>query len=103
LYKFPFTWQKYEQIHIIRGGRVLNKNGTRYLNIKGAVLENEQLKNYMEKLAANHDLASVSNLSTYPIPRLKDNFKFIEKTYNLLNEHMKIDIEIYPARRVVIR
>lgn len=81
----------------------MNKNGTRYLNINGAVLENEQLKNYMEKLAANHDLTSISSLSTYPIPRLKDNFRFIEKTYNLLNEHMKLDIEIYPARRMALR
>ena len=52
----------------------------RYLNIKGTVLDDYQLQNYMEKVAANHDIKENSDKNTYPIPRMKDNFKFIEKT-----------------------
>lgn len=83
--------------YIFLGVKELSKKNNKYLNIKGAVLENEQLKNYMEKIATNHDLSSFSNISTYPIPRVKENFKFIEKTYNLLNEHINLNIGIYPA------
>ena len=75
----------------------MKKRNNRALNIKGAVLGDEQLKVYMEKIAANHDLSNVSDISTYPIPRVKENFRFIEKTYDLLNEHMKLNIDIYPA------
>jgi len=75
----------------------LRKNTNRYLNIKGTVLGNEQLGIYMEKIGANHDLRINSDRTTYPLPRLKDNFKFIEKTYNLLNEHIRIGIDIIPA------
>lgn len=69
----------------------------RYLNIKGANLDREQLESYMEKLAMNYDITNSSSSETYPISRLNDNFKFIQKTYNILNEHIKKKISIYPA------
>ena len=72
-------------------------NDYNYLNIKGTLLDDYQLANYMEKVASNHELTSFSEKSTYPIPRLRDNFKFIENTYRTLNEHVKLKIDIHPA------
>lgn len=69
----------------------------RILNIKGAVLDKEQLENYLEKVASDHILSLNSDKSTYPIPRLKDNFKFITKTYEILNQNLKMGINIHPA------
>lgn len=69
----------------------------KFLNIKGAVLDNESLKNFIEKTATNYDIKKFSNSNTYPIQRLNENYMFIEKTYNLLNEHIKNNIDIYPA------
>ena len=70
---------------------------SKFLNIKGAVLDNEGLKNFMEKIAASYDIGKFSNKDTYPMDRLNKNYLFIEKTYSLLNEHIKIGIDIYPA------
>ena len=67
------------------------------LNIKGAVLDKYQLESYMEKIASDHILTEVSDKNTYPIPRLKENFKFITKTYEILNEDLKLGINIHPA------
>jgi hypothetical protein len=75
----------------------LSKKQYRYLNIKGTVLDNYQLQNYMEKSASNHEIKKTTEKWTYPIPRLKDNFKFIQKTYDILNEHLKLKIDIHPA------
>ena len=75
----------------------MNNAKHRYLNIKGTVLDNCQLQNYMQKIAINHEIKKNSDKSTYPIPRLKDNFKFIEKTYYTLSEHLKLKIDIHPA------
>lgn len=75
----------------------MSKNEYRYLNIKGTVLDNYQLQNCMEKIASNHEIKKTTEKWTYPIPRLKDNFRFIEKTYELLNEHLKLKIDIHPA------
>lgn len=75
----------------------MKKANYRYLNIKGAVLDNYQLEKYMEKIATSHDVELTSSITTYPIPRLKDNYRFIEKTYNLLNKHIKMGINLYPA------
>ena len=75
----------------------MKSNEYKVLNIKGAVLDKGQLELYMEKIAADHNLQHFSNSKTYPIPRLKENFKFITKTYNILNEHIKMGIDIYPA------
>lgn len=67
------------------------------LNKKVASLNNEQLENYLEKMASDHILQNRSDANTYPIPNLKDNFEFIFKVYNLLNEHIKLGIPIHPA------
>ena len=75
----------------------MNSNNYRFLNIKGTVLDNYQLQNYMEKIASNHEIKQTSEKWAYPIPRLKDDFKFIENTYELLNEHLKLKIDIHPA------
>ena len=51
----------------------------------------------MENTATNNDITDKSKSITYPIPRLKDNFKFIYKTYKLLGNHVKLKIDIHPA------
>ena len=75
----------------------MSRKKYRYLSIRGTILDNNQLQNYMEKIASGHEIKEKSDSTTYPIPRLKDNFRFIEKTYELLNEHLKIKIDIHPA------
>lgn len=67
------------------------------LNIKGALLDKYQLENYLEKMASDHVLQEKSSKDTYPIPRLEDNFKTITMTYELLNKHLKEEINIHPA------
>ena len=67
------------------------------LNIKGAVLDEYQLENYLEKIASDHILQDKSDKNTYPIPRLLDNLEFINNTYELLNTHLKMGINIHPA------
>ena len=67
------------------------------LRITGAVLDKNQAKQYMEKIASSHSIQMHSDKSTYPIKHLKNNFEFITKTYNLLNSHIKLGIEIHPA------
>ena len=69
----------------------------KFLNIKGATIDQEQLENYIEKIASEHILQKNSNKDTYPIPRLEDNFKQITKTYDFLNYNLKLGINIHPA------
>ena len=75
----------------------MKKNGNRILKTKGVVLDNEQLQKYMEKIAHNQSIKPYSTKDTYPITRLNENFKFIEKTYILLSNHIKKGINIHPA------
>lgn len=67
------------------------------LNIKGALLDTQQLEDYLRKIASGHVLQDKSNKYTYPIPRLKESFEFITEVYNLLNEHIKLKLPIHPA------
>ena len=69
----------------------------RILSTKGAVLDKQQLENYLEKLASDHVLKDKSDKNTYPIPRMLENFDVITIVYNLLNEHLKLKIPIHPA------
>lgn len=67
------------------------------LKITGTILEKKQLENHLEKIAASHNITSKSDRNTYPIPHLIDNLKTIEEVYNILNEHLKLGINIHPA------
>ena len=86
------------KLHILRRWKILNKNKYRYLNIKGTVLDNYQLQNYMEKIATSHEIKRGSDIKTYPIFRLKENFKFIEKTYGILRQTFKTKDRYTPCR-----
>lgn len=70
---------------------------TKWLNIKGVLANKEQLKNYLENIASDHTLQEKSDKATYPIPRLIDNFEYITKTYELLNQHLKLGISVHQA------
>lgn len=67
------------------------------LSGKGAILGQNEMENYLEKLASGHILQNKSDKNTYPIPRLKENFEIITQVYQLLNEHIKLKIPIHPA------
>ena len=54
------------------------------LNINGIVLDKMQLEEYMEKLALDQVLQQKSDKETYPIPKMKEDFKIIEKVYTIL-------------------
>ena len=69
----------------------------KFLNIKGALLDQRQLENYLEKIASEHILKEKSDKNTYPIPRLDENFREITKTYDILNSNLKLGINIHPA------
>ena len=51
------------------------------LDIEGAILDEEQLKKHMEKIAIQHTLKQKSDKSTYPIPRLIENYEIINVYY----------------------
>lgn len=63
----------------------------------GVLLDKKQLEKYMEKLACDHNLKPESEEKTYPIPSLEKDFEYITMVYNLLNEHIKLGIDIHPA------
>lgn len=67
------------------------------LNIRGTILDKNQLEKYLEKIASEHILKNKSDKDTNPIYRLKDNFKFITEVYNILNDNLKLGITIHPA------
>lgn len=69
----------------------------RELHISGALLDKNQLANYMEKVASSHNVKNSSSGDTYPIPLLKKNFEKILETYRLLNKHIKLGIKIHSA------
>lgn len=67
------------------------------LSIKGAILDKDALGKYIEKVAENHNIVTKSNKKTYPIPDMRENYSFILKTYELLNEHLSLGITIHSA------
>ena len=67
------------------------------LNINGTMLEKSQLEEHLKKIAASHNIKPKSDKKTYPIQNLLENYEFIKGVYNLLNEHLKLEINIYPA------
>ncbi len=67
------------------------------LYTKDSVLNKKELEEYLAKFASDNIISKTSEKNTYPIPRVKDNCKYISLVYTLLNEHVKIGIPIHPA------
>ena len=67
------------------------------LNIKGVLLDKNQLESYLAKLASDNILTKKSDKKTFPIPRMMENFEYITNVYNTLTEHVKLGIPIHPA------
>lgn len=67
------------------------------LSTKETVLDKKQLKDYLSKLAADNVIKEHANVDTYPIPRVLDNFRYINLIYTLLKDHVKLGIPIHPA------
>lgn len=65
--------------------------------MKGINLEENQLINYLEKLAIDQNIIKKSKKETFPQKRLEENYQYIVETYNLLNEHIKKGIVIHSA------
>ncbi len=71
--------------------------GQSELSTKGIVINKEELKNYLENMASDHVITDKSDKTTYPVFRLMDNFEYITKTYDMLNQHLKLGINIHQA------
>ena len=69
----------------------------RRLKISGTMLEEYQLEKYLEKIASSHNIVRKSDKNTYPIPQLLQNYRLIKEVYILLNQHLKIGMNIHPA------
>ena len=67
------------------------------LKINGTMLEKNQLNAHLERIASAHNLSPKSEKCTYPVPNLIKDFEYIKQVYNLLNEHLKLEISIHPA------
>lgn len=78
-----------------RSGIFLKIN--KVLKINGTLLDKNQLEKHLEKIASSHNLSNKSQKDTYPVPQMLENYKTIEQVYNLLNEHLKLGINIHPA------
>lgn len=69
----------------------------RSLSLRGTLLEKSQFSEYIEKIAAEHNVKSSSNSDTYPVPIVKENYAFILETYKLLDRHIKLGIKVHSA------
>ncbi len=68
-----------------------------YLSTKGANLEDSQLFEYIKHSAEEHIIVKNSDKRTYPRKKIKNDFENILKTYQLLNEHLRLGINIHSA------
>ncbi len=69
----------------------------KFSEIKGIALDKEQLKKYLENIASDHTLKAKSDKETYPVPEMEKNFEYITKTYEMLNSHLKLGVNVHPA------
>ncbi|OKZ77801.1 MAG: hypothetical protein BHW01_02920 [Clostridium sp. 27_14] len=67
------------------------------LQINGTMLEKEQLKKHLEKIASSHNIINKSQKDTYPVPELIKDYEIIKEVYKMLNQHVSMKINIHPA------
>ena len=65
------------------------------LQINGIAVDKNQLKKQLENIAVTHNLKSKTDKSTYPIPRMIENYEVIKTVYKMLNDNLKQEITIH--------
>ena len=70
---------------------------SKVLSTKDNILEKKELIDYLAKLASDNVITTMPDYQTYPVPILKENCEYIYLVYTLLNEHVKIGLQIHPA------
>ena len=53
------------------------------LQINGTMLEKEQLKKHLEKIASSHNITNKSQKDTYPVPELIKDYEKIKEVYQM--------------------
>ena len=67
--------------YFARSGIFLEKY--KNLNIESAILDEEQLKKHLEKIAMKYNIQNKSDKNTYPVPQMSENYAIIKAVYNL--------------------
>lgn len=55
------------------------------------------MENYAKRLALDHKILKTSKENTFPIYKLKNDFKYITETYDILNESISKNVSIPPS------
>ena len=55
------------------------------------------MEDFAKKLAINHHVENHSNLKTFPLSSLKEDYQVIVKAYSLLNESVSKEVSIPPS------
>lgn len=55
------------------------------------------MENYAKRLAIDHKMSKKSKKNTFPINKLKEDFKYISSTYDILNESISKNVPIPPS------
>ena len=55
------------------------------------------MENYAKKLALDHKILEKSEAKTFPVKKMAENFAYIGKTYDILNESVSKDVPIPPS------
>jgi len=79
------------------------RRNKKILSINGVMLTHDELVKYALMLSSKHVITYKSSLKTYPLNRIKENFRFISEVFNVLNSHINMGISIDPSRRMDFR
>ena len=69
----------------------------RDINFKGALLDKHSLEEYIRKFSMRYSFVKNSDIKTFPIKNLRNNYRYILNVYKLLNNHIKLGIKIHSA------
>ena len=67
------------------------------IDFRDVLLDKESLKKHIKNFVNKFEYINKSDIRTYPIKRLKEDYKEIREVYKLLNTHIKLGIKIHSA------
>ena len=67
------------------------------IDFREVLLDKESLKKHIKKFVNKFEYINKSDIKTYPIKKLKEDYKDIFAVYKILNSHIKLGIKIHSA------
>ena len=74
----------------------------RFKKNRSRSVPSDEIEGYVKKMAAEHSVSRKKTIASWPVPRMEENYNYINSTYTRLNDDIIKNLEVPPAAEWIL-